>query len=297
MLKLIKDSYKLFLKNLPFIVVFALPLLVLSALSIYFGNCTPVNNGIIYFTYAALLLLPLVSAATDISIYRRLFHFNIINPLSSLHAFILYLLVQIGIGLVSTAPIFLFRYILNALGLPPFWSLSLAVFINIFVGFAFMARFNVILPLIIQNKIPPLKEFLAYTGRPLSQWLEVAVLIYLPYVILHYLTAACPYVNMTVTTLFMFVFICFNVTYVNNNRLSRVTYRPAEEKAVIRAPRAEEAEKTLPEPVKKPAAKKSAPKKAPRKTSVPKPPTKKPAAKKAPKKTAVPKLKPALAKV
>ena len=294
MLRLIKDSYKLFLKNVPFIVIFALPLLVLSALNIYFGNYTPVNNGIIYFTYASLLLLPLVSAATDISIYRRLFGFNIVNPLSSLHAFILYLLVQIGIGLVGTAPIFFFQYVLGAMGLSPFWSLSLAIFINIFVGFAFMARFNIILPLIIQNKVPALREFMAYTGRPFSQWLAVAVLVYLPYVVLHYLTSPCPYANMIITTLFMFVFICFNVTYVNNNRLNRIIGSPAEEKAKIHVSQTKEALHPTPSE-KTPAPRKTAPKKA--KTTAPKTPAKKPASQKAPKKTSTPKLNPALAKV
>lgn len=286
MLKLIIDSYKLFLKNLPLIILFALPLLVLSVLNIYFKNISPLTAGIVYFVYASLLLLPLVNAATDISIYRRLFHFNIINPLSSLHAFILYLLVQIGIGLVGTAPIFLFQYLFNIMGLPPFWSLSLAIFINIFAGFAFMARFNIILPLIIQNKIPSLHEFMAYTDRPLKQWLLAAVLIYLPYVILHYITSGCPYTNMVLTTLFMFVFICFNVTYVNNNRLSRITYKAAAEP--VKAAVAQKAEIAKPAPAPKPAA----PKKAPTKKT----PAKKAAPKKTPKKAA-PKLKPVMAKV
>ena len=284
MLKLIKDSYKLFFKNFPLIVLFALPLLVLSALNLYFGSYTPVNRGIIYFTYAALLILPLVSAGTDISIYRRLFHFNIVNPLSSLRAFILYLLVQIGIGLVGTAPIFLFQYILSLFGLSVLLSLCLAIFLNIFVGFTFMARFNVILPLIIQNKVPSLHEFMSYTKRPFRQWLSVAVLVYLPYVVLHYLSAPCPYTNMIVTTVFMFVFICFNVVYVNNNRLSRISYKEIIEVATIK---------------KAPAVEKKEPKKevshAPKKEAEKKPVKK--AKKAASKPKAAPKkLKPALGK-
>lgn len=249
MLRLIKDSYKLFFKNLPVIILFALPLLVLSALNIYFGNYTPVNRGIVYFTYAALLLLPLVSAGTDISIYRRLFHFNIVNPLSSLHAFILYLLAQICIGLIGTAPIFLFQYLFDITGLSPFVSLSLAIIVNIFVGFAFMARFNVILPLIIQNKVPSLHEFMSYTKRPFRQWLSVAVLVYLPYVVLHYLSAPCPYTNMLITTIFMFVFICFNVVYVNNNRLSRISYKEVTEITTIKATPVAEKTKEQPKEV------------------------------------------------
>lgn len=288
MLRLIRDSYKLFFKNLPLIVLFALPLLVLSALDIYFGSYTPVNRGIVYFAYAALLLIPLVSAGTDISIYRRLFHFNIINPLSSLRAFILYLLVQIGVGLVGTAPIFLFQYLFNLLGLTPLLSLSLAVVVNLFIGFVFMARFNIILPLIIQNKIPPLHEFLSYTRRPFKQWLSVAALVYLPYVILHYLSAPCPYTNMIVTTIFMFVFICFNIVYVNNNRLSRISYTEVMEVATIKTASItedkpmKEKEKNVKTPKKEKEAEKKPVKKAKKATSKPK--------------TAPKKLKPALGK-
>lgn len=287
MLRLIKDSYKLFFKNLPVIILFALPLLVLSALNIYFGNYTPVNRGIVYFTYAALLLLPLVSAGTDISIYRRLFHFNIVNPLSSLHAFILYLLAQICIGLIGTAPIFLFQYLFDITGLSPFVSLSSAIIVNIFVGFAFMARFNVILPLIIQNKVPSLHEFMSYTKRPFRQWLSVAVLVYLPYVVLHYLSAPCPYTNMIVTTIFMFVFICFNVVYVNNNRLSRISYKEVTEITTIKATPVAEKTKEQPKEVS------HSPKKA---KEAEKKPVKK--AKKTPSKpkAAPKKLKPALGK-
>ena len=287
MLKLIKDSYKLFFKNFPLIILFALPLLVLSALNLYFGSYTPVNRGIIYFTYAALLLLPLVSAGTDISIYRRLFHFNIVNPLSSLRAFILYLLVQIGIGLVGTAPIFLFQYILSLFGLSILLSLCLAIFLNIFVGFVFMARFNIILPLIIQNKVPTLNEFMSYTKRPFKQWLVASALVYLPYVVLHYLSAPCPYTNMIITTVFMFVFICFNVVYVNNNRLSRITYKEVTEVTTIKAaPVAEKTKEPQKEVSHSPKKEKEAEKK----------PVKK--AKKAPSKpkAAPKKLKPALGK-
>lgn len=284
MLRLIKDSYKLFFKNLPLIILFALPLLVLSILDIYFGGYTPINRGIVYFSYAALLLIPLVSAGTDICIYRRLFHFNIINPLSSLRAFILYLLAQIIIGLIGTAPIFLFQYIFHTFGLPPLMNLFSSVVLNLFVGFIFIARFNIILPLIIQNKIPSLHEFLSYTKRPFKQWLSVATLIYLPYVILHYLSVPCPYTNMIVTTIFMFVFICFNVVFVNNNRLSRITYTEVTEVSTIKKASAPE-----PKPAKEKAAQQFS-----------KDPEKKPAkkAKKAPPKpkTTPKKLKPSLAK-
>lgn len=294
MLKLVVDSYKLFAKNAPFMLVFALPLLVLSAINIYFRNFASLNNGIIYFTYAAFLLLPFVSAATDICIYRRLFRFNIINPLSSLHAFILYLLAQIGIGLVGTAPIFLLQYIFSILGLSPIVCLVLAVVLNIFAGFAFMARFNLVLPLIIQNKVPSLRVFLNYTKRPYAQWLQAAALVYLPYVVIHYLTLPCPYANMIFTTIFMFVFICYNVTYVNSNRLNRVIPQPSDHDNTDNMTPIMVETVVAPKPATAQVA-------TPKKTAVKKPATKTPAKKsatpkKAPKKSA-PKLKPVMAKV
>lgn len=282
MLRLIKDSYKLFLKNTPIIILFALPLLVLSALDIYFGGYTPVNQGIVYFSYAALLLIPFVNAGTDISIYRRLFHFNIINPLSSLRAFILYLFAQISIGLVGTAPIFLFQYLFNLLGISPLLNLFLSIILNLFIGFIFIARFNVLLPLIIQNKLPSLREFMSYTRKPFKQWLAVAAVVYLPYVVLYYLTAPYPYINAIIPTLFAFEFICFNITYVNNNRLSRITY-----KEVIETPTVKTALATEKKAPKKEVS--HAPKKAPAKKPAKKTKKADPKAKTAPKK-----LKPAL---
>jgi len=224
MLTLILNSYKLLFKQFRAILVLALPLLIISIADIYFQPAAKIK----YSAYAIMLIMPLVSAATDISIYRRLFQYNIINPLSSINAFIVYLLSQIVIGIIGTAPIYLFQYLFVAIGVPYFWSLTIAILLNIPTGFLIMARFNIILPLIIQNKIPSWKEFLNYTSQPLRQWLLVATIIYLPYVILHYLTINCAYTNMIITTFYMFIFICFNVTYVNNNRLSNIKYKPAE---------------------------------------------------------------------
>ena len=49
-----------------------------------------------------------------------------------------------------------------------------------------------------------------------GKWLAVSALVYFPYVIINY-SFTCPYSNMLLTNLFMFVILCFNVCYVNNN--------------------------------------------------------------------------------
>lgn len=293
MLKLIRDSYKLYFRSFPFMFLYAIPLLLLTILNVYCNNIFTFNNGFIYFSYAAALVLPFVSAATDISIYRRLFGYKVINPLSSLRAFVLYLLAQIGIGLVGTAPIFLFNYLLVIAGVSAFWSLTLAVLINIFVGFLFMARFNIVLPLIIQNRIPSLHDFLSYTKRPLKFWLTIATTVYLPYVVINYLSASLEAVNTALTNLFMLLFICFNITYINQNRPSPITYHHDKDDDE------EDTSAMTPVPAVKTAPKKAETTKpaAPKKAPVPKPAAvKKPTAKKAPKKSA-PKLKPVMAKV
>ena len=292
MFKLITTAYKTLVKNFPIIIIFALPLLVLSALNIYFRTSLKVSNAIIYFAYLSMIFIPLINAATDISIYRKLFQFNIINPLSSLQAYIRYLLSQIGIGLIGTAPIFLINYIFIKLGIHPLQALCLAVIANLFIGFVFMARFYIVLPLIIQNKTPSLKEFLLYTKRPYLQWVCVATLIYLPYVAIHYLTLNCPYTNMVMTTIATYVFICFNVAYINNNRLSRITYKPETTIPVSEPTTTPKPEKKLENKAKKAPKKaiKASPKKTPGKKEAPT----KAAGKKVTKKTA-PKLKPALA--
>lgn len=286
MLKIIVDAYKMFFKNIRFMLVISLPLLALSALNIYFNDIMHPVSGLIYVVYAAMLVLPLVSAATDVCIYRRLFNYNIINPFSSLQAYIIYLLAQIAIGLIGTAPIFLFQYLFSLTGLDPLICLSLAILINSFIGFVFIARFNIILPLIIQNKIPSLKEFNNYTKRKYSQWLLVALLIYLPYVILHYLTTACPYTNMIIVTLFMMTFICFNIAYIKANRLNKapLPIKTEEEQAIVPAP-TKQAE-LVNKPKKATTNKKGA--------KITKEPTKKPTPKKTTKRPA-PKLKPATA--
>ncbi len=288
MINMIGDSYKMFLRNSRWIVLYSLPILILSSLYVYFQSKLSLTTGIVYVSYFVMLLLPLVSAATDVSIYRRLFHFSQINPLSSLRAFVLYLVVQIVIGLIGTLPIFLFQYLFAFMGFSALLSIVAAIIINIFLGFWLMARFNILLPLIIQNKVPSLPDFMAYTKRPYIHWLEVAALVYMPYTILYYLTFFCPYTNNILTTLFMFVFICFNVAFVNANRMMRpivvsaVKTQP-ESSVVVKVPKAEPRKA----PLKKKAPKAKAPT-APHKPTVSKPAPKKASGKKKP----APKLKP-----
>ncbi len=224
MLKLVLDSYKMFLKNFPVILLFATPLLLLSGISIWIENSETINQGVLYFYYASFVLIPLVSIATDISLYRRLFGYSIINPLCSIKAFILYLITQLSLGLVASAPIILFRYIFVAFGMSNLWAFVLALATNMFMGIYLLARFNILFPLIIQNKVPSLKEFSQYTARSYKEWMSVTFLIYMPYVVFNYAILS-PTINMLVINLFAFVFVCFNIKYVS-------TFRIPEDKSV-----------------------------------------------------------------
>ena len=292
MLKLVISSYKTLCRNFHFIICFAIPVLALSAINIYLRTSLEATKSVVYLTYTTLILLPFVNAATDISIYRKLFKFNIINPLSSIQAYVRYLLGQTFFGLIGTAPVFLLYFIFLKTGLSPMISLILAVIANIFIGFAFMARFYIVLPLIIQNKIPSLKEFLLYTKRPYLQWVSVATLIYLPYVVIHYLTLECPYTNLFLTTIATYLFICFNVNYVNNNRLSRITYKSTTETPIVETIMVTKVEKKVEKKAEK--APKKTNKASPKKTSGKKVSSPKAAGKKTTKRP-TPKLKPALA--
>lgn len=49
MLQTILSSYKTYLKNFPVILLFAVPLLVLSGIEIYFEGLTSANRGVKYF--------------------------------------------------------------------------------------------------------------------------------------------------------------------------------------------------------------------------------------------------------
>lgn len=274
MLKLIKDAYVLYLRNLPLIVVYALPLLALSIIDAYTGNT-------ILITCIMVLMISLANTATDICLYRRMFHFKTINPLSSLRTFGLYLLFQTCIGLIGTAPLFVFLPLLNQTGLSPEMSLSIAITINTLTFFALMSRLEIILPLIVQNKLPSWREFWTYTRRPWIQWIMVALLVYFPYIVFNYALPS-PLTAVIVTTLFSFVSLCFNISYLNSNRFIQNDYKSDHNNTLTPAP----VKTVRPAPAKKKVPAKKIP--------VKKPPLKKPAPKKMPKKPA-PKLKPVVA--
>lgn len=281
MLKLILDSYKMFFKSFPVILLFAVPLLVLSGISVWVETSETVNQGMLYFYYASYILIPLASIATDISLYRRFFGYSVINPFCSLKAFVLYLFTQLALGLVASAPIILFRHIFLAFGMPDLPAFVAAIALNMFLGIYLLARFSILFPLIIQNKVPALKDFSQYTARPYKEWMSVALLVYMPYVIFNYVIAS-PIANMLVVNLFAFVFICFNIKYVSAFRVPSA--KPATVSNVevkTGAPVVKEAPKAAPAAEKptKPAAKKAPTKKAaaPKKAA---PAPKSPAAKK-----------------
>lgn len=280
MLKTIAASYKIFLKNFPVILLFALPLLVISGIEIYFQGLNNASKGVTYFIALAIFLLPLISAATDIAVYRRLFGFESKNPFICLKTLFLYLFTQIGLGLIATLPIFLFKYIFGMFVSCPFTCMALSIFLNMFIGIYILARFNIILALLVQNKVPSLQEFLDYTRKPYAQWLLVSFLVYLPYILINYLVPN-PYANMILTSLLMLVFVCFNTAYVT-------THKPLKTKEIVtescraKTVRAEPVyQEEKPAPAKKPEKKaKPAEKKAPVKAPVKKGSAKKPAVKK-----------------
>ena len=255
MLKLITLSYKTLFKNFHFILIYSLPLLALSGLNIYLITTVKADALISRYAYISTLLLPFVAVATEICIYRKLFQFNLINPLSCINSYIRYLLAQFGIGIISSAPMFLINFIFLKLNFSPLASICLAALGNIFIGFAFMARFNIVLPLIIQNKLPSLKDFLIYTKHSYTYWLLIAALIYMPYVIIHYITIAHPYLNTFLTTIATFLFISFNVCYVNSHRLNKVTSKTTNEippttSTIITEKETKTEKKTIKEPKK-----------------------------------------------
>lgn len=264
MFKLILDSYKMFLKNFPVILLFAVPLLVLSGISVWVEASETINQGMLYFYYASVILIPLTSIATDVCLYRRFFGYSVINPFCSLKAFVLYLITQLALGLVASAPIILFRYIFITFGLENLPAFILALTFNMFLGIYLLARFSILFPLIIQNKVPSLKEFSQYTARPYKDWMKVVLLVYMPYVVLNYVIVS-PIANMLVINLFAFLFICFNIKYVNTFRVPAAkpaTTGNAEVK--INVPVIETPKKTAKtsEKAAKPAAKKAPAKKA-----------------------------------
>ena len=94
-----------------------------------------------------------------------------------------------------------------------------------FAGFYILARFNIILPLIIQEKIPGYKDFLKMTNQKYLSWVGVSFAIYLPYLLINYFIPNA-YVNMFFVTLAMVLFHSFSAAYALENKL--VTTGPAE---------------------------------------------------------------------
>lgn len=268
MFKLILDSYKMFLRSFPVILLFAIPLLLLSVFSIWIESSETVTRQTLYFYYALFILLPLVSVATDICLYRRFFNYSIINPLCSLKAYFLYLLTQLALGLVASAPIILFRYILIAVGMSSLSSFIVALVLNMFVGIYLLARFSILFPLIIQNKVPSLKSFSQYTARSYKEWMSVAFLLYMPYVVFNYVITN-PVLNILVVNLFAFVFVCFNIKYVNTFRLPTAKAATAADIVLPATPAVKaEAAPLVHKEKKKPAVKKTtAAQSSPRKTA------------------------------
>lgn len=264
MLKTIVSSYKSYGKNFPVVLLYALPLLVISLIQIYFEGLNSTNRGVKYFIALALFALPIIGAATDVAIYQFILKLGKINPFKSIKTLLIYLFVQIGIGAIAIVPMVLIKHFIDYLGAPS-CALAIAVFINIFLGFYFMARFSIVLPLIIQGQKIDLKGFMKLTQRPYKSWLLVAILVYIPYVILYY-TIPCIYFNAVIATMIMYVFIFFNCAYLNKTgkvlepkKATPVTTKPvATKKTVVKKQPA--AKKPL---VKKPTVKKPVAKKTP----------------------------------
>ncbi len=302
MLKTIFASYKSFFKNFPLILVYALPLLVLSFIEAYFEGITAPSRSVMWFLTGMVYIMPFISASTDVAVYQRLLlKLKKVNPFSSLKILFEYLFVQLGIGFLSVIPLYVVYYILNRNSGPTLSHLCIAIFANIFTGFYFMARFNIMLPLIILKRNMPLKEFLSFTQERYQDWLLTSLLIYTPFVVLVYLVAN-PFLNAFVTTLFALVFVCFNITYLNS-KTSVKEKTAATTKVAVKKRTANKATAPKVAPVKKTESKEKAPKKPAKTTASKKASEKKQAsAEKTKKATSVktkrpgrPKLKPAIA--
>lgn len=282
MLKTISSTYKTYAKTFPVILLYALPLLVLSSIQVYFLGINEPNKGVAAFIMLSLFVVPLVGAATDVAIYRFLMKFGKVNPLISIKAYLYYLIAQIGIGIIGVLPIFAFKFILDKMGLGNI-SLYLSLFLNLFVGIFLIARLSIALPLIVAQKKFSLQTFWQDTNDTYPHWMMVSVLVYLPYIILNY-GVSCPYLNMAVTTLFSFVFIVFNTLYAQdkfkkqlaagsvkvaiNQPVTKPAAKPEKETPVMqKAPVKKSPAKKA--PAKKPAAPKAAKASTPEKAKTP----------------------------
>ncbi len=271
MLRLVFDSYRLYAQKFLTIAKYALPYLLLCCAAKYLETETSTSSFHVPLVSLFMVLIPLISAATDIKIYRYLLGYKTTNPLSSPKAYFMYLFSQMVIYLIGSAPLFLFTFVLNTLGYSNVGGLTLAIFINLFIGFMFMARFNIILPLIIQNKTPTLKEFLLYTNKPYIYWIGVGLFIYIPYVILHYVSVNLPYANILLCTIITYLFACFNVCFVNKDKQIQIPIpvEPIKEtiKKTVKEPQKKTVVKTTKLPPKEKKISKQTTKKATKKTT------------------------------
>ncbi len=294
MLKTIADAYKLFFRKFPIIVLYSLPLLVLSAIEIFFENLDTENKGASYFLALSAYLIPLVSAAVDVALYKRFLGIKEVNPLRPIKTYTEYFFVQLGIGLIAVAPLHAIYYILNQNSGPTLGHLITAITLNMFLGIYILARFNIILPLIIENKLLKLKDFMSFTADSYKNWIIASFLIYTPFLFSNY-AFSNPYTNMVITNFCMLLIVCFNCAYVLNHKAST----PAKKVVITKTEVKPEVKKTTTgKKVTSPktATQKTAIKKAETKKAPAKEVTKKPAAKKKTTKKAItPKLKPVTA--
>lgn len=242
MLNIIKKAYRLFFVNFPIILIFCIPLFILNAVNIANTGNENASECFHYVLLSLAFLTPLVSAGTDISIYQVFFKYKIINPFHSIKTLFLYLVVQFMIGIVAVAPIFIFRSLLALFMQDEAVILAVSLFLNMFVGFYILARFNIILPMIIQEQVPGYKEFLKITNQSYKSWLAVSFAIYLPYLLINYLMPNA-YVNMFFTTLAMILFNCFSAAYVLEKKL--VKTGPADHKVKHSSPKAKKEKSRL----------------------------------------------------
>lgn len=241
MLNIIKKAYRLFFVNFPIILIFSIPLLILNAVNIANNGSDNVSQFLHYVLLSLAVLTPLVSAGTDIAIYQVFFKYKIINPFRSIKTLFLYLVVQFIIGVIAVAPIFIFRSLFGMFLQDEAAVLALSLLLNMFIGFYILARFSIILPMIIQEQIPSYKEFLKITNQSYKSWLAVSFAIYLPYLLINYLIPNA-YLNMFLTTLSMVLFNCFAAAYVLEKKL--VKTGPVEKVIKVKSAAAREKKQT-----------------------------------------------------
>ena len=210
MLNLVIDSYKSFLKKLPVMVLFILPLLVYSCAEIYLQGEFSASKTFIFIT---VVLAALANVLTEISLYKYNLGQDSRNPLKPWYNIFIYYVAQMIFGLLLSLPALLFTYIFSKLGLPG--AVLLAWTLNIFIGIALWARLNVLLPMVISEKKIIVGDFIKKTSAPYYKWLLVAVCIYLPYIAVNFLINN-PWLNAILLPIAMMLIIVFNSSYMHS---------------------------------------------------------------------------------